>query len=400
MTKAAQQFFDIVIIGAGPAGLSFARTLGDSGLQIAIVEKFDEKTLANPGNDGRDIALTHSSEKIMRELGMWDHIPADQIGTIRDAKVVNGKSPYALHFDSSNTDADYLGHIIPNHLIRQSAYKSIQGFDNITLITDIEVSDVRTNSTSGTVTLSDGTELSAALIVAADSRFSNNRRKMGISASMQDFGRVVIVCEMEHELSHNDTAFECFHYDQTLAILPMHGNVSSVVVTIAADKSDHVLNMSPEEFADDIANRFGNQLGKMKLISDRHPYPLVGVYANRFFTTRFALIGDAAVGMHPVTAHGFNLGLHSSETLAHEIRGAMSSNGDIGSNRVLSRYQSKHRMKSRPIYLGTNALVRLYTDTSGPARILRDAALRLGNILPPVKKQIMRQLTEIEKRAG
>jgi len=223
---------------------------------------------------------------------------------------------------------------------------------------------------------------------------------MGISAAMHDFGRVVIVCEMSHELPHDDTAFECFHYDQTLAILPMHGNLSSVVVTLAADRADEVLAMEAEAFAADIAQRFEHKLGAMKLASERHSYPLVAVYADRFCATRFALLGDAAVGMHPVTAHGFNLGLFGAMTLAEEITSALRKGQDIGSNAVLEAYQARHRRKSRPLYLGTNVLVKLFTDPSPGARFVRDAALRLGNLLPPVKRQIMRQLTEIEQRIG
>lgn len=390
-----QSQFDIIIIGAGPAGLSFARSLSDTGAQILLLECQPESILANPPEDGRDIALTHSSEKIMRDLGMWDHIPETEIGTIRDAKVVNGKSPYALHFASGNTDRDYLGHIIPNHIIRQAAYNVVKDLPNITIMTEAEVVGVKTNTTAGKVTLKDGTELGAPLVISADSRFSETRRKMGISSSMTDFGRVVIVCEMEHTVSHNDTAFECFHYDQTLAILPMYGNKSSVVVTLTADKAEAVMNMPPEVFAADIQRRFDGQLGEMKLVSKRHPYPLVGVFANQFVKTRFAVVGDAAVGMHPVTAHGFNLGLTGATILADEIRGALEGGSDIGSSWVLKNYESKHRRIARPLYLGTNALVRLYTDTTVPGRMLRRAALRIGNILPPVKQMITRQLTQI-----
>lgn len=393
MTPQAQ--FDIIIVGAGPAGLSFARSLSDTGLQIVLLERQTESILANPPEDGRDIALTHSSEKTMRDLGMWDHIPETEIGTIRDAKVVNGKSPYALHFASGNTDRDYLGHIIPNHIIRQAAYNVVKDLPNVTIMTEAEVVGVETNTTAGKVTLKDGTVLGAPLVISADSRFSDTRRKMGISSSMTDFGRVVIVCEMEHTVSHNDTAFECFHYDQTLAILPMHGNKSSVVVTLTADKAEAVMNMPPEVFAADIQRRFGGQLGEMTLVSKRHPYPLVGVFANQFVKTRFAVVGDAAVGMHPVTAHGFNLGLTGATILATEIRSALEGGSDIGASWLLKNYESKHRRIARPLYLGTNALVRLYTDTTIPGRMLRRAALRIGNILPPVKQMITRQLTQI-----
>jgi len=389
--------YDLIIIGAGPAGLSFARTLSDTRLRIALIERQPEAVLADPPEDGRDIALTHTSEKMLRELGLWDRIPDTEIGTIRDAKVVDGGSPYALSFDSRTAGASYLGRIVPNHLIRKAAYEAVQGCENITLLSDATVTHVETDDRQGRVTLQDGTVLSAPLIIAADSRMSENRRRMGISASMLDFGRVVIVCEMTHDLPHDDTAFECFQYDQTLAILPMNGLKSSVVITLPSDRADAVLAMPNDAFAADVEARFGGGLGSMKLVTKRHPYPLMGVLARQFVANRFALLGDAAVGMHPVTAHGFNLGLSGAGVLSREIRTALRTGADIGDMALLKRYEAAHRRVVLPLYHGTNALVRLFTNTSVPGRLLRSVALRIGNVLPPVKHQIMRQLTEIHK---
>ncbi|MEO2177234.1 MAG: FAD-dependent monooxygenase, partial [bacterium] len=130
------------------------------------------------------------------------------------------------------------------------------------------------------------------------------------------------------------------------------------------------------------------------LSSERFPYPLVAVWANSFAGQRYALIGDAAVGMHPVTAHGFNLGLRSQHILASLIRQAITTGTDIGSAGLLRRYQSKHRRVARPIYLGTNAIVKLFTNDLPLHRLARKAILRLGNVFPPIKRTITRQLTE------
>ena len=89
---------DIVVVGAGPAGLSFARTLADSGLRITIVEKSPLESISNPAYDGREIALTHLSKEIMERLGMWQRVPENEISPLRDAKVWNGSSSYQLHF--------------------------------------------------------------------------------------------------------------------------------------------------------------------------------------------------------------------------------------------------------------------------------------------------------------
>lgn len=392
--KKSSLSYDVIIIGGGPAGLSFARALADTNLKICVIEKQSEKILASPPEDGRDIALTHLSLKIMQELGIWSEIPAKEISPIREARVLNGTSSYFLGFDSENTGKEALGYLVPNFLIRRGAYQSVKPWKNIDLITDISVMETSTDEARGTVTLSNGVTLTAPLIVAADSRFSETRRKMGIPAQMRDFGRVVIVGRMEHDLPHHHIAYECFHYDQTLAILPMNRKQSSIVITLPTDKVAEVMGMDEEEFNTDIEMRFENRLGAMRRIGKLHPYPLVAVYADKFYANRFALMGDAAVGMHPVTAHGFNFGLRGADTLAKEIKKALHLGLDIGANSVLEAYHTEHRRATHPIYLGTNALVWLYTNTHGPAKFLRSALLKVGNILPPVRSLITGQLTE------
>ena len=70
--------------------------------------------------------------------------------------------------------------------------------------------------------------------------------------------------------------------------------------------------MNKKQFNKKMQISFNNFFGKMKLSGKRYSYPMITTYAKKFISNRFALIGDAAVGMHPVTAHGFNLGLYGS----------------------------------------------------------------------------------------
>lgn len=387
---------DIIVIGAGPAGLSFARALADSGLSIVLIEKSPVETLANPPYDGREIALTHLSHKIMNELGMWSLIPEGRSFRIRDAKVTNGNSPYSLDFSHAEAGRENLGFMVSNNMIRRVAFESLKGFDNVTILDRTEVKNVGSNSERAWAELADGTTLEAPLIVAADSRFSTTRRMMGVSTSMLDFGRTCVVCTMSASLPHDDTAIECFHFDRTLAVLPLNDNQVSIVVTMKSETSEGVLAMEPQDFADDIAERVGQKLGAMTLTSKLFSYPLVATYAKTFHKQRFALIGDAAVGMHPVTAHGFNLGLQGADTLAREIKGAVARGMEFSDATVLARYDASHRRASSAIYHGTNALVRLYTTDTPPARFARDALLHLGNAIKPARNLILDRLTEIK----
>ena len=133
----------------------------------------------------------------------------------------------------------------------------------------------------------------------------------------------------------------------------------------------------------------------MTLISKRYQYSLTGVFAEQFIENRFALIGDAAVGMHPVTAHGFNLGLRGQNTLSLQIKFALKRKLDFGSLKILERYELRHRRASKPLYLGTNAIVKLYTGETLFSKIVRKAILRIGNNFLPAKKKILDQLTEL-----
>ena len=385
--------YDIVIIGAGSAGLSFARSLADTRLKIAIVEKQSETELAEPAYDGRDISLTHLSLKTMKNQGSWQHIPEDAVTLIKRAKVLNGESDYALNFDTQNEKFDALGYIVANNEIRKACYKQVCNLDNIDILTNTTVKSVSSDTQQATVILTNDDVLTCKLLVAADSRFSESRRQMGIAADSHDFARTAIVCQMEHELANDDTAFECFHYHRTLAILPLGKHRSSVVVTAPTDKAKPILNLSESDFNKDIQQRFNNRLGNMKLITRLYHYPLIGVHAKQFYTTRFALIGDAAVGMHPVTAHGFNLGLSGQVILSKEIKTALKKNKDIGSSQVLSHYQTKHMRVTKPLYLGTNAIVSLFTNDALPVKALRKAVLHFSNHFEPIKWLIKNKLT-------
>lgn len=396
----SQTDFDIIIIGAGPAGLSFARSLAGLSARILLLEKSSLATLQTPPEDGREIALTHLSVRLLKSLGIWQHLPDDAVSPIEGARVFDGESSYSLDFDKESADLDALGYLVPNHEIRQACFEAVKAQPNLTLRTEVVAEDVSTDDTSGQVILNTGEVLSARLVVAADTRFSETRRKMGLSATLKDFSRTAIVCRMSHTRAHQQTAFECFHYGRTTAILPMQGNRSSIVVTVNSREAKQYAQMPEDEFNRTIEKQLQGLLGEMQLLGKRHVYPLVAVHANQFVARRFALIGDAAVGMHPVTAHGFNLGLRGQATLAELLQNALQQGVDFGDEALLREYEREQMRVTRVLYHGTNWVVGLFTNESMAARLARKATLRLANNIKPVKQLITSSLTEDELHQG
>jgi ubiquinone biosynthesis UbiH/UbiF/VisC/COQ6 family hydroxylase len=397
--------FDLLISGAGPAGLCLARALSGQGLSIGIVEQQAASALADPAFDGREIALTQPSTDTLRRLGLWDRIHAYDpaaLSPLRDARVMNGPSPFALVIGHGLTARSELGWLVSNHLIRRAAWGAVQDSmarqRDITLLAGDGVSQVRVNGDAAQVILTSGAVHSARLLVAADSRFSPTRRAVGIGAAMHDFGRSMLVCQMTHEQPHDHAAWEWFGHGQTLALLPMNDDPAtgahraSVVLTLPHQQIEPLLALDEDAFNADMAQRFEQRLGAMRLSSTRHAYPLVGVYPHRMVAPRFACVGDAAVGMHPVTAHGFNLGLLSVEALSRELLGAHAAGRDIGAPEPLARYQRTHRLATRPLYEATRLVATLYTAEARPARLLRDTALRVAERITPFKRAIAAHL--------
>ena len=386
---------DIAIIGGGPAGLCFARSLAGSGLQVLLLEQSHAARLAEPADDGREIALTHHSRRLMHALGLWQRLREDDVGLLRDAQVLDGDDRDGLLFSHREAGCDNLGWLVGNRAIRRAAWEAVQGQADLQVVDGAKVTGVRVDDDGARLDLVDGRRVHAQLLVASDSRFSESRRAVGIRADMRDFGRTMLVCRMRHDAPHRQTAWEWFRYGQTLALLPLRDpQVSSAVLTLPQQEVQRLLALPDEGFNREIAARFDGRLGAMQRIAAPVAYPLVGVYPQRFVATRFAAIGDAAVGMHPVTAHGFNFGLLGVEALARRVLAAQRAGEPFWSASLLQDYDVEHRANTRPLYEATRLLAALYGNDAAPARMLRKLGLRLGQRLPLFRRIVMDGLTD------
>lgn len=398
---------DIIITGAGPAGLCLARALRGTGLSVVLVESQPCQALAEPAFDGREIALTHHSRVQMQQLGLWERIDSKHIAPLRDALVLDGApgtGQARMRIGHEHGGQAELGYLVGNHHIRRAAFAATMADSDghgepPRLLAGRQVTQVSTSDEHAQVWLDDGTCLRARLLVAADSRHSSTRRAIGIAADLHDYGRSMLVCAMTHSTPHHATAWEWFDHGQTLALLPMNPCPetglprASAVLTLPHHEIETLVRLEPEAFNQAMTARFHHQLGHMRLASTRHTYPLVGVLPRHLVARRFAAVGDAAVGMHPVTAHGFNLGLRSIETLSQLLMRAHQQRSDIAEPTLLRRYERSHQSASRGLYMATHAVASLYTRDETPARLLRQLMVRVGDKLPPFKRAVAGSLT-------
>jgi ubiquinone biosynthesis UbiH/UbiF/VisC/COQ6 family hydroxylase len=385
---------DVAIVGAGPAGLALAASLAGSGLRVAVIERQPAAVLAAPPVDGREIALTLRSVRELQALGAWDHIPAEGTAPLQEARVLNGGSPFALAFGTGASGEEQLGHLVSNHLIRRALFEVVAAIPEVEILAGRSVSALHHDNRGVNIALDGGANLKARLLVGADSRFSWVREQLGIGAEINRLGRSMLVCRVEHEGDHQGVATEWFDHGQTIAMLPLNGRRSSAVLTLPSEDIDRLAALDTQALGAELTRRYEGRLGRMTLVDKAHVYPLATTYARHFAARRAALIGDAAVGMHPVTAHGFNLGLASARLLGKLVSDAVRHGGDIGASLLLRRYEATHRLASRPIYTATNMIVGLYTTEHPAARAARHAGLRAAARLPFVSRSVSRMLMQ------
>ena len=330
---------------------------------------------------------------MLTELGAWPRIPEDVIAPLRRMRVLNGPSSYAMQFGGRG---ESLGRFAPNHALRRSLYEVVSQQPNVTLLPGRTVTAIHLEAGAAVAVLADGARLHTRLAIAADTRRSRLRTQQGIPAALHDYRQRMLVCPMHHPKPHHHTATAWFEYGQTLVTLPLNGSRSSAVMTLSEPDAARLLALDDASFGAELTRRYRNRLGPMVPAGPRHAVPVVTAYAERFTARRFALLGDAAVGMHPTTAHGFNFGMLGQHALATEVKAALAAGKDVADPAALRRFETAHRAETRLFFTAAETIMRLYAaGDSLPARLLRNTALRLGN-LPPIRQALEARMRDPE----
>lgn len=388
---------NVLIIGAGPVGLCLSLALAKQGMEVDLVERQDAEALVAPAYDGREIALTEASIRLLQTLGVWTHLPDDAIAPVARAHIMDSADD-GFVVDAAALGRERLGVLVSNHAIRAAAWQAVAAEPRIRVHAGVAVEHAGTDAISAHVHLADGRELEAALLVAADSRFSETRRGMGIPVHMRDMGMSMLLCRVQHAEANHGTAWEWFGQKQTRALLPLREHLSSMVLTVPDGEAQRLQHLAPDALAEELAARYEGRLGAMSVASTVHRYPLVATWARRFVGRRFALVGDAAIGMHPVTAHGFNLGLAGVEHLAAAAGDAAERHGDPAHPALLARYQHRLRMGSALLFAGTQTVAGLFTDQRALARPVRHGILHLGRRVPVLRRALAASLVDESPR--
>jgi 2-octaprenyl-6-methoxyphenol hydroxylase len=378
---------DIVIAGGGYVGLSLALAVRQASphLDVLVVDAAPADAWKR---EERASAIAAAASNMLDALGVWQQIlpDAEPINKmiVTDSKTSDPVRPVFLTFDGRVKDGQPFAHMVPNKCMISALVDACLAA-GVTLRHALNVTGFQEKPGHMQVTLSDGETVDAKLLVACDGARSKLRDAAGIKTVRFDYDQSGIVTTVEHERPHNGIAEEHFMPSGPFAILPLKGNRSSLVWTERTAAANRLVASDDLVFEDELERRFGHKLGTLKIIGGRKAFPLGLTLARAFVAPRFALAGDAAHGIHPISGQGLNLGFKDVAALAETIVEADRLGLDIGSLTVLERYQTWRRFDTFRMGVTTDVLNRLFSNDITPLRIARDFGLGLVDRLPQLK---------------
>ncbi len=393
----AEHRTDILIAGGGGAGLTLALALRRSVPDLAVTV-VDAGVPGGGRSDGRASAIAAAARRMLEQLGVWDELAGvaqpivDMIVT--DSRTGDAVRPLFLTFDGAVASGEPFAQMVPNNALTAALAGAAEAA-GVRFITGNAVLSFADQGEAMRVTLKDGTA-TARLLVAADGVRSRLRDLAGIRTLKHSYGQVGLVTTVTHERPHGGRAEEHFLPAGPFAILPLRGpdgaqDRSSLVWTERAETAAALMEADDATFDAELARRFGRHLGRLHAIGGRHSYPLSLTLARDFVRPRFALLGDAAHGIHPLAGQGLNLGLRDAAALAETIVEAARLGLDIGSLPVLQRYERWRRFDTLEMSVVTDGLNRLFSNDNPLLRAVRDVGLGLVDRLPGLKRRFIRE---------
>ena len=379
---------DLIIVGAGAAGLTAALGLAQSGWSLTLIGRADLKATA------RTVALFDGSLKLLQNLNVLGRLRSD-FAALETMRIVDDtgslfRTP-PVDFRASEIDLDVFGENIENRHLVAHLSEAVRAEKRITWIESQAVSATH-DEHAAHVTLEDETQISAKLVISAEGRKSLLRKAAGIETRHWSYPQVAMTALLLHDRPHREISTE-FHTRQgpfTLVPLPASDkgpNRSSLVWMMDPIEARRRERLDDEKLAVEMTRQSHHMLGKLRLEGPRSAFEMSGLVAQKFAQNRIALIGDAAHGFPPIGAQGLNLGMRDIAHLVDSLNGAQ----DPGAADVLARYDMARRTDVRSRVAGVDLLNRSLLAGALPIDFLRGAGLwALANIRP-LKRMVMRE---------
>ncbi|MFG1479570.1 UbiH/UbiF family hydroxylase [Xanthobacter sp. V4C-4] len=377
---------DVVVVGAGPAGLAMALGLAGRGVSTALVTGPDR------GVDHRTTALLDGSVRILERFGLWAAL-APKAAPLRDMRIADAtrrlfRAP-EVTFRSAEIGLDAFGYNIENDPLRLTLMDTAQNQPQLQIVRG-SLATLTVEPDAARLSLDDGTQLRARLVVGADGRASTVRAAAGIGVATRAYPQVAFTAIVRHGRPHEDTSTEFHTETGPFTLVPLPGERSSIVCVVSEREALRLMALPDDALAREMETRASSILGRFEILPGRGAFPLAAETAERLTASRIALIAEAAHIMPPIGAQGLNLGLRDVAELVDLVAGAADAGRDVGAPELLERYARARRGDIDARMRAVDVLNRSLLSDFVPIQGVRGFGLYLLDRVGPLRRTVMR----------
>ena len=359
---------DVCVRGAGAVGSCLALALSRQGLSVALQREGAARGAA-PREDVRTYALNAGSVQLLRELRVWEALPADARCAVYDMHVEGDAAGSALDFSAWSQGVEALAWIVDAAELERALAAAVSFAPHVQCVGE------------------DAPQ--AALLALAEGKASRSREQLGVAMSVQRYGQSAVAARLQSDLAHAGVARQWFRSPDVLALLPFDRPAPSMsyglVWSVPQARADELMALDAPAFETALADATGAVAGNLRLCSERAAWPLTLARAEQVCGAGWVLLGDAAHVVHPLAGQGLNLGLGDVKTLAQVIA-EREPWRSLGDERLLQRYARRRAVPTLAMGQLTDGLLHLFASEAPLLRELRNRGLSLVNGVPPLKR--------------
>ncbi len=366
---------DIAVIGNGPTARLAAYALRDCGADVVMIGPDTDRSA-----DPRTTALMPSSVDSLDELGIDVRTKATPLLDLR----IETTGPFGT-ITELFTAAD-----AGEAFLAQNLFIS----DLMGVMLDVRqheatVTDIQTAADSVRIRTSDGQEMRARLVVAADGLQSVAREAAGIRMRKKPLGRSALCVPVRLEHPHERLCIERYDDVGTLTLIPVAEHDASLI-TIAAPDEIAALAAHSDETIERKLTRRQDAFGGIAFAGPKAVFPLSLGFTPQPARERVIVIGESAHIAPPIAAQGWNMSVRDIMTLRSLLATAVVNGEDIGSQDVLDAYAPRRQLDVAGRLSAIGALAGVATRPAGPQKLIRQAGLAAIGQFSGLKRGLMR----------
>jgi ubiquinone biosynthesis UbiH/UbiF/VisC/COQ6 family hydroxylase len=386
--------YDICIQGSGIVARTLALLLARERFRVALVGSAKSESASDEKHDVRAYALNAASKNLLESLRVW---PDSAHATPVLGMQVHGDTTGRVNFSAAEHGSEALAWIVDVPALEAQLLQAVKYQP---LITPIEqVASAHLQNTNPTIRRD--------LTVICEGKNSATRELLGVEFDVTPYHQHAIAARLTGTLPHGNQGLQWFKNSEIVAFLPLSepnqshlGNSVALVWSVAEERAKELMALNSDEFAKEVAAHSEHALGEMSLYSERAVWPLQLARADRWIGKHpelgsWALAGDAAHTVHPLSGQGLNLGLADVAELASVLSAVKGKEywRSVGDVKLLRRYERARKLDALALGTVTDGLQQLFARSESPLQALRNWGMqgfeRSGGLKQWVTKRAM-----------